>query len=104
MLGPSRDGGYYLLGLKAPHRRLFEDVAWSTEHVAAQTRVRAAEIGLPVHILPEWYDVDDASTLAVLERELLNGEQPQFATVTGFDARWTREFLAKRVGAVGELS
>ena len=46
VLGPSRDGGYYLLGLKAPHRRLFEDVAWSTERVAEQTRSRAAEIGL----------------------------------------------------------
>src|SRR5262249_27151548 len=45
VLGPSNDGGYYLLGLKAPHRRLFEDVAWSTEAVARQTRERAARIG-----------------------------------------------------------
>lgn len=70
VLGPSRDGGYYLLGLKAPHRRLFEDVAWSTERVAEQTRSRAAEIGLPVHILPEWYDVDDAQSLRLLRSEL----------------------------------
>jgi uncharacterized protein len=70
VLGPSRDGGYYLLGLKAPHRHLFEDVAWSTEHVAAQTRDRAAEIGLPVHVLPEWYDVDDAESLQLLRSEL----------------------------------
>jgi uncharacterized protein len=70
VLGPSRDGGYYLLGLKAPHRRLFEDVAWSTERVAAQTRARAAEIGLPVHILPEWYDIDDAQSLQLLRAEL----------------------------------
>ena len=70
VLGPSRDGGYYLLGLKAPHRRLFEDVAWSTERVATQTRARAAEIGLPVHILPEWYDVDDAQSLHLLRAEL----------------------------------
>ena len=70
VLGPSRDGGYYLLGLQATHRRLFEDVAWSTEHVAAQTLERAAEIGLAVHILPEWYDVDDAQTLQLLRSEL----------------------------------
>ena len=70
VLGPSRDGGYYLLGLKAPHRRLFEDVAWSTERVAEQTRSRAAEIGLPVHVLPEWYDVDDAQSLQLLRSEL----------------------------------
>ena len=70
VLGPSRDGGYYLLGLKAPHRRLFEDVAWSTERVAAQTGARAEEIGLPVHILPEWYDIDDADSLQLLRSEL----------------------------------
>ena len=34
VLGPSTDGGYYLLGLKTAHRRLFEDIAWSTERVA----------------------------------------------------------------------
>ena len=46
VLGPSSDGGYYLLGLKAAHRRMFEDIAWSTERVAEQTRERAREIGL----------------------------------------------------------
>ena len=70
VLGPSIDGGYYLLGVKARHRRLFEDVAWSTEHVAHQTRERAAEIGLALHVLPEWYDVDDVSALQTLRAEL----------------------------------
>jgi glycosyltransferase A (GT-A) superfamily protein (DUF2064 family) len=70
VLGPARDGGYYLLGLKVPHRRLFEDIAWSTDLVAVQTLTRAAEIGLPVHILPEWYDVDDAQSLQLLRSEL----------------------------------
>jgi hypothetical protein len=73
VLGPSSDGGYYLLGLKAPHRRLFEDVAWSTERVAQQTCERAAEIGLDVHILPEWYDVDDVTSLQTLRGELIDG-------------------------------
>jgi rSAM/selenodomain-associated transferase 1 len=73
VLGPSSDGGYYLLGLKAPHRRLFEDVAWSTERVARQTRERAAEIGLDVHLLPEWYDVDDVASLRMLRGELIEG-------------------------------
>ena len=70
VLGPARDGGYYLLGLKTPHQRLFEDIAWSTDLVAVQTRTRAAEIGLPVHILPEWYDVDYAQSLKLLRSEL----------------------------------
>ncbi len=73
VLGPSSDGGYYLLGLKSRHRRLFEDVAWSTEHVARQTLDRAREIGLPVHVLPAWYDVDDAAALWTLYTELCEG-------------------------------
>jgi rSAM/selenodomain-associated transferase 1 len=75
VLGPASDGGYYLLGLKAPHRRLFEDVAWSTAQVARQTRERAAEIGLDVHVLPEWYDVDDVASLRVLRGEVI-GRRP----------------------------
>jgi rSAM/selenodomain-associated transferase 1 len=70
VLGPSTDGGYYLLGLKRPHRRLFEDIDWSTERVSAQTLERAQEIGLEVHRLPAWYDVDDAQTLRQLHGEL----------------------------------
>ena len=73
VLGPSSDGGYYLLGLKAPHHRLFEDVGWSTEHVARQTRERAAEIGLDTHMLPEWYDVDDVASLQTLRGEVIEG-------------------------------
>jgi hypothetical protein len=73
VLGPSSDGGYYLLGLKAPHRRMFEDVAWSTAQVAQQTRERAAEIDLALHELPEWYDVDDLASLQMLHDELLDG-------------------------------
>lgn len=70
VLGPSSDGGYYLLGLKAAHRRMFEDIAWSTERVAAQTRERARDIGLDLHELPLWYDVDDVATLRRLHAEL----------------------------------
>jgi hypothetical protein len=64
------DGGYYLLGLKAPHRRMFDDIAWSTESVAEQTLERAREIKLDVHLLPEWYDVDDIDCLRRLHGEL----------------------------------
>jgi uncharacterized protein len=74
VLGPSSDGGYYLLGLKTAHRRLFEDIAWSTERVAEQTRERAREIGLELHVLPEWYDVDDLDTLRRLHAELCASE------------------------------
>jgi uncharacterized protein len=73
VLGPADDGGYYLLGVKAMHRRLFQDIAWSTEQVARQTLERAAELDLPVHVLPKWYDVDDIGALRMLRSELFEG-------------------------------
>ena len=73
VLGPSADGGYYLLGIKQRHRCLFESVAWSTEHVARQTLERAAAAGLKVHLLPVWYDVDDVDSLRMLRSELCEG-------------------------------
>ena len=74
VLGPSTDGGYYLLGLKAAHRRMFEDIDWSTSRVAEQTLQRARDIDLDVHVLPAWYDVDDVDGLRRLDAEL-NGER-----------------------------
>lgn len=89
VLGPSSDGGYYLLGLKTAHRHMFENIAWSTEQVAKQTLERAREIGLDVHRLPVWYDVDDVDGLRRLRAELsdrpdvrrrrLDGNQPHHA-------------------------
>jgi rSAM/selenodomain-associated transferase 1 len=69
VLGPADDGGYYLLGLKAPHAAMFRDIAWSTDTVADTTRARAREIGLDLIELAPWYDVDDAASLSVLLRE-----------------------------------
>jgi hypothetical protein len=62
-----------LLGLKTAHRRLFEGIDWSTERVAGQTMERAREIGLPVHVLPAWYDVDEVEALKLLHAELCVG-------------------------------
>jgi len=99
VVGGSEDGGYYLIGLKRAERRVFEGIAWSTESVYAQTVERVRETGMELVELPAWYDVDDGATLAVLERELLLDERPAFAAAEGFDARWTREFLAERLRA-----
>jgi rSAM/selenodomain-associated transferase 1 len=73
VLGPASDGGYYLLGLKAAHRRLFERIDWSTERVAEQTLARARDIGLAVSLLPTWYDIDDMTTLRTLLMEIRDG-------------------------------
>jgi uncharacterized protein len=73
VLGPASDGGYYLLGLTQAHPRIFDDVEWSTSRVAEQTLERAREIGLDVHVLPPWYDVDDIDALRILHAELNAG-------------------------------
>lgn len=85
VLGPADDGGYYLIGMNQPHPRLFADIAWSTESVAAATRARADSLNLEVVTLPTWYDIDDMASLA---RMLTNATerpdllQPFTATAT----------------------
>jgi uncharacterized protein len=61
VIGPTTDGGYYLLALREPRPELFAGIAWSTPAVAAQTRSRAA--GLAVHDLPVERDVDTLEDL-----------------------------------------
>jgi rSAM/selenodomain-associated transferase 1 len=78
VLGPADDGGYYLIGFKAPHDHLFRDIAWSTADVAAQTRQRAGELGLELVELAPWYDVDDMASLRTLAAEL-DGQAPAWA-------------------------
>ena len=74
VLGPSDDGGYYLIGLKKAHRRLFEQINWSTDSVLEQTIAAAGEIDLEVHLLPAGYDIDDRATLARLCEELFGSK------------------------------
>jgi glycosyltransferase A (GT-A) superfamily protein (DUF2064 family) len=66
VLGACDDGGYYLLGVTAPHAALFTDIAWSTDSVAEATRDRVRRLGLELVELEPWYDVDDAASLARL--------------------------------------
>ncbi|MGZ3339437.1 MAG: TIGR04282 family arsenosugar biosynthesis glycosyltransferase [Reyranella sp.] len=95
VLSPALDGGYTLIGLSKPHRRLFEDIRWSTSTVYRRTLDRAREIGLPVVDAPPWYDVDDAASLRMLEDEL-SGETPAVLTIPGAEAPSTRLFLRQR--------
>ena len=95
VLGPSTDGGYYLIGLKRPHRRLFEDVDWSTDRVAAQTLARARELNLSEHHLPSWYDVDDADALRVLVREVFEARPFRACGSKATTASWTRRELGR---------
>lgn len=93
VLGPSHDGGYYLIGLKHPHPEPFDRITWSTASVLEETISRCREANLEVVLLPTWYDVDDAATLAILKSELLEDQPPAFATEPGYAAPHTRAFL-----------
>ncbi|MEP6937291.1 MAG: TIGR04282 family arsenosugar biosynthesis glycosyltransferase [Chthoniobacterales bacterium] len=90
VLGPSNDGGYYLIGMSRLNRKLFENIEWSTERVAEQTLAQAKQLGLEVKLLPTWYDVDDRTTLRRLCAELVGSTAPPSR---GFEATHTRAFL-----------
>jgi len=94
VLGPAADGGYYLIGMKQLHERLFEEIDWSTERVYRQTLTRADDIGLPVAALAEWYDVDDESSLRLLAREL-SGSDAAGCYRGGYAAPKTAAFLER---------
>ncbi len=57
-LGPTEDGGYYLLGLAKPEPRVFAGIPWSSETVFEKTIERAGELGLRTKILSQYFDVD----------------------------------------------
>ena len=96
VLGPSTDGGYYLIGMKRPHPGLFEDIAWSTDRVFSQTIARAEALGLSIVQLPTWYDVDSAETLQLLVSEVID-HVPFRAVGIATPAVATRSYLSSLV-------
>jgi rSAM/selenodomain-associated transferase 1 len=100
VLGPAADGGYYCIGLKQPHPRLFEEISWSTAQVFTQTCDRAREIGLAVAVLPRWYDVDDAALLRRLADALLGADLHDDAAPP-YPAPHTAAFLRRLLDAGG---
>jgi rSAM/selenodomain-associated transferase 1 len=70
ILGPTRDGGYYLIGVKQPQPHLLRQVQMSTSHVLTDTLALAKATGLTVSLLPAWYDVDTIADMHQLAREI----------------------------------
>lgn len=85
VLGPTEDGGYYLIGLRTLHRELFEGIPWSTSQVLPQTIRQAEARGLRIAQLPPWYDVDTPDDLERLKAVLEEPDTPE--------PRQTRRFL-----------
>jgi rSAM/selenodomain-associated transferase 1 len=70
VLGPCSDGGYYLVGARAVHRELFENITWSTSSVLTETLTQAQLHKLNITLLPSWYDIDNGADLYKLVAEL----------------------------------
>ena len=87
VVGPSHDGGYYLIGVRRPAPFLFERMPWSTPAVLPETLRRAEAKGLQVARLPVWFDVDTPADLDRLRAELAGSDGPPMHT---------RNFFARR--------
>lgn len=96
VIGPSGDGGYWLVGCAGAVPDLFDGIAWSTRDVLAETIARAARAQVDLGLLPFWYDVDDIADLRLLDAHL------RWLAATGREAApATREALAACTAARG---
>ncbi len=68
VLGPATDGGYYLIGMKKPHRQLFSNITWGASTVLAESLQECSKANLTVKLLREQNDVD---TIEDVPREWL---------------------------------
>ena len=84
VLGPDEGGGYYLIGMTAAHRELFESVEMSTVDMCAKTVEVARAHGLVVELLEPLYDLDLGSDLDKLRADLatMNADSTSYPTRT----------------------
>ncbi len=69
-IGPSVDGGYYLLGMNRLHTELFEGMTYNHPHVFEDIILRVTRTGARLVVLPSWYDVDTPDDLTRLAADL----------------------------------
>lgn len=70
VLGPARDGGYYLVGLNEPAPQMFTGMTWSHERVLAETRAKLATLDIDERLLPMWFDIDTPEDLGYFQSVL----------------------------------
>jgi hypothetical protein len=77
VLGPTEDGGYYLVGARGPVvPSIFSGIAWSTSHVWQETLETLQRAGNSFTVLPSWYDVDEKDDYQRLLHELAGSQEP----------------------------
>jgi rSAM/selenodomain-associated transferase 1 len=94
VLGPSVDGGYYLLGVTRPEPELFRNIVWSTPLIARQLIQRANMLHIPVTVLPQWHDVDTINDLMNLRNEI--SSDISYALRAPKTAEWLGKFPGLR--------
>ena len=95
VLGPTLDGGYYLIGLRKSVPDLFEEIPWSTDKVFALTQHKAQQLGLSIGLLPTLRDLDTIEDLHQFTNETQGPGKNQFSKRT----RDVLQTLAKRVAS-----
>lgn len=63
IFGPAEDGGYYLVGMNRFHKKIFENIPWSTDKVLKESLKIARKEGIGTFLLPKWHDIDIYSDL-----------------------------------------
>jgi len=91
VLGPSDDGGYWLVGMREPHMEPFEHIPWSARTVLEVTLDRCRAAGLEVALVDTWRDVDTPEDLAAIAGAAIPG-------------RRTRELVAQHSYALVALA
>jgi len=76
VLGPTDDGGYYLIGMRDECFGLFEDIEWSTERVLTQTRERLKSLGIGWTELKQESDIDTLDDLLAYHSQAIASCQP----------------------------
>lgn len=69
VLGPTDDGGYYFIGLAAPHVKLFTGISWGGPSVLAATLERAEALGVEFALLPPLRDIDTAADVWLIAQQ-----------------------------------
>jgi len=87
VVGPTVDGGFYLVGASKTHQGLFEASRMGTQSALEALRARAHELGLAVEMTAPWYDVDEPDDLTRLARELRSAPSSARRTAALL-ARW----------------
>jgi uncharacterized protein len=80
VLGPTFDGGYYLIGLNTWRDQLLKNIPWSTDKTLEKTLQRARQQRLSTHLLPYWFDIDTVDDLLKLQSCWGNKNSDHFQT------------------------